>query len=57
VEAATAFMRKNPEEALKIYLAACLRLIPVLKPIAFHLTLPFYAAPGGSNAEAWQRFA
>ncbi len=57
VEAATAFMRKNPEEALKIYLAALPEADSRVETDAFHLTLPFYAAPGGSNAEAWQRFA
>lgn len=57
VEAATAYMRKHPEEALKTYLAALPEADPRVETDAFHLTLPFYAAPGGSDPVAWQRFA
>ncbi len=57
VEAATVFMHEHPEEALKIYLLALPEADPRVETDAFHLTLPFYAAPGGSNVESWQRFA
>jgi len=57
VEAATAYMREHPEDALKIYLAALPEADPRIETDAFHLTLPYYAAPGGSDAVAWQRFA
>ncbi len=57
VEAATAFMREHPQEALKTYLAALPEADARIETDAFQLTLPFYAAPGGSDAAAWQRFA
>ncbi len=57
VETATAFMREHPEEALKTYLKALPEADPRIETDAFHLTLPFYAAPGVSDAAAWQRFA
>jgi putative hydroxymethylpyrimidine transport system substrate-binding protein len=57
VEAATAYMRKHPEDALKTYLAALPEADPRVETDAFKLTLPFYAAPGGSDAGAWQSFA
>ncbi len=50
-------MREHPEEALKTYLAALPEADPRIETDAFQLTLPFYAAPGGSDAAAWQRFA
>lgn len=57
VEAATAYMREHPEEALKTYLKALPEADPRVETDAFHLTLPFYAAPGASDVAAWQRFA
>ncbi|MBU1140539.1 MAG: ABC transporter substrate-binding protein [Proteobacteria bacterium] len=57
IEAATAFMREQPEEALKTYLKAVPEADSRTETEAFHLTLPFYAAPGGSDVAAWQRFA
>jgi len=57
VEAATAYMREHPEDALKTYLAALPEADAHVETDAFKLTLPFYAAPGGSDAAAWQRFA
>ena len=57
VEAATAYMREHPEDALKTYLAALPEADTHVETDAFKLTLPFYAAPGGSDAVAWQRFA
>ncbi len=57
VEAATAFMQAHPQEALKIYLAALPEADVQIESDAFQLTLPFYAAPGGSDAASWQRFA
>ena len=57
VETATAYMREHPEDALKTYLKALPEADPRIETDAFHLTLPYYAAPGGSDAEAWQSFA
>jgi len=57
VEAATAYMREHPEAALKTYLAALPEADKRVETDAFQLTLPFYAAPGGSDVTAWQRFA
>jgi len=57
VEAATVYLRKHPEEALKTYLAALPEADIRVETDAFKLTLPFYAAPGGSDVTAWQRFA
>ncbi len=57
VEAATAYMRENPEDALKTYLAALPEADARVETDAFKLTLPFYATAGGSDATAWQRFA
>lgn len=57
VEAAAAYVRKNPEDALKIYLAALPEADARVETDAFTLTLPFYATAGGSDATAWQRFA
>lgn len=57
VEAATVYMHENPEEALQIYLKALPEVDPRIETDAFHLTLPFYATPGGSDVAAWQRFA
>ncbi|MCF8055144.1 MAG: ABC transporter substrate-binding protein [Desulfocapsa sp.] len=57
VETATVFMREHPQEALKAYLKVLPEADPRVETDAFHLTLPFYAAPGGSDAAAWQRFA
>ncbi|MCK5071393.1 MAG: ABC transporter substrate-binding protein [Desulfocapsa sp.] len=57
VETATAYMREHPEEALQTYLKALPEADARVETDAFHLTLPFYATPGGSNAENWQRFA
>jgi putative hydroxymethylpyrimidine transport system substrate-binding protein len=57
VEAATVYMHEHPEEALKTYLKALPEADARVETDAFHLTLPFYAAPGGSDAVAWQRFA
>ena len=57
VETATAYMREHPEDALKTYLGALPEADPRIETDAFHLTLPFYAAPGGSDVAAWQSFA
>lgn len=57
VESATAYMREHPEDALKTYLAALPEADARIETDAFKLTLPFYATPGGSDVEAWQRFA
>jgi len=57
VEAATVYMREHPEEALKTYLKALPEADARIETDAFHLTLPFYATPGVSDAAAWQRFA
>lgn len=57
VEAATAFMREHPEEALKTYLKAVPEADARTETEAFHLTLPFYASAGVSDVIAWQRFA
>ena len=57
VEAATVYTRQHPEDALKTYLAALPEADTRVETDAFKLTLPFYAAAGGSDAAAWQRFA
>ncbi len=57
VETATAYLRKHPEAALETYLKALPEADSRVETDAFYLTLPFYAAPGGSNAAAWQQFA
>ena len=57
VEAAVTYTRKHPQEALKIYLKALPEADVQLESAAFQLTLPFYAAAGGSDIAAWQRFA
>jgi putative hydroxymethylpyrimidine transport system substrate-binding protein len=57
VEAATVYVREHPEDALKTYLKALPEADSRVETDAFHLTLPFYAAPGGSDAVAWQHFA
>ncbi len=57
VEAATAYMHEHPQDALKTYLTALPEADKRIETDAFQLTLPFYAAPGGSDVTAWQRFA
>lgn len=57
VEAATTYMRQHPREALDIYLKALPEADVRVESDAFTLTLPFYAAPGGSDAASWQDFA
>ncbi len=57
VETATSFMRQHPQEALQIYLKALPEADVRVETDAFELTLPFYAAPGGSDVAAWQNFA
>jgi putative hydroxymethylpyrimidine transport system substrate-binding protein len=57
VEAATTYTRKHPQEALKIYLKALPEADARVETDAFKLTLPYYAASGGSDAASWQRFA
>lgn len=57
VEDATAYMRSHPEDALQTYLAALPEVDVPIEIAAFKLTLPYFAAPGGSDVAAWQHFA
>ncbi len=57
VAAAAMYTRTHPQEALQIYLKALPEADVRVESDAFALTLPFYAAPGGSDVTAWQRFA
>ncbi|MFH1153518.1 MAG: ABC transporter substrate-binding protein [Pseudomonadota bacterium] len=57
VAAAIDYTRKNPQDALEIYLKAVPEADQATERDAFKLTLPFYDAPGESDAASWQKFA
>lgn len=57
VERAIAYTRKNPEQALKLYLKAVVEADKKTESRAFALTLPYYADKKKVDPAAWQRFA
>ncbi len=57
VNDAIAYTRKNPENALKLYLKAVPEADKKTESQAFKLTLPYYADGAKINPAAWQKFA